>query len=91
MAMEYKNLMEDIVMQNLDGLMQARGVCTCDACRSDVAAYALNQLPPRYVATHRGQLLSKLNSYELQFQADVIAAISAGILVVSASPRHGDR
>lgn len=91
MAMEYRNLMEDIVMQNLDGLMQARGICTCDACRSDVAAYALNQLPPRYVATHRGKLLSKLSSYELQFKTDVIAAISEGILVVGSSPRHQDR
>ena len=33
MAIEYKNLMEDIVLQNLDTVMTAEGGCTCDACK----------------------------------------------------------
>ena len=50
MALEYRNLMEDIVVQNAITMMQARECCTCDACTSDVVAYALNHVPPRYVA-----------------------------------------
>ena len=39
MAVEFRNLMEDIVLQNLDAVMEAGGCCTCDACKSDVAAF----------------------------------------------------
>ena len=86
---EYRNLMEDIVMQNLDAVISAGGGCTCDACKSDVAAYALNHLPPHSVATRQGRLLVKLKSYELQSRADVVAAISEAAVLVSKSPRHG--
>ena len=44
MALEYKNLMEDVVVQNAITMMKVRGCCTCDACTSDVVAYALNHV-----------------------------------------------
>lgn len=89
MAIEYKNLMEDIVLQNLDTVMMAGGGCTCDACKSDVVAYTLNHLAPHYVATRQGRLLVKLQSYELQSRADVVAAISEAAVMVAKTPRHG--
>ena len=89
MAVEYRNLMEDIVMQNLDVVIAGAGCCTCDACKSDVAAYALNHLKPHYVATRQGRLMVKLQSYELQSRADVVAAISEAAVMVAKSPRHG--
>lgn len=89
MSLEYRNLMEDIVLQNLDTVMTAEGGCTCDACRSDVVAYALNHLSPHYVATRQGRLMVKLQSYELQSRADVVAAISEAAVQIARSPRHG--
>ena len=89
MAIEYKNLMEEFVLQNLNTVMAAGGGCTCDACKSDVVAYTLNHLTPHYVATRQGRLMVKLQSYEMQSRADVIAAISEAALMVSKSPRHG--
>ena len=89
MAIEYKNLMEDIVLQNLDTVMTSVGGRTCDACKSDVVAYTLNNLAPHYVATRQGRLLVKLKSYELQSRADVVAAISEAAVMVSKNPRHG--
>ena len=89
MAIEYKNLIEDFVLQNLDTVMAVEGGCTCDACKSDVVAYALNHLPPHYVATRQGRLMVKLQSYEMQSRADVIAAISEAAVMVSKMPRHG--
>ena len=89
MAIEYKNLMEDIVLQNLDTVMSAGGGCTCDACKSDVVAYTLNHLTPHYVATRQGRLMVKLQSYEMQSRADVVAASSEAAVMVSKSPRHG--
>ncbi|MGO5115106.1 late competence development ComFB family protein [Candidatus Avoscillospira sp. LCP25S3_F1] len=91
MALEYRNLMEDIVVQNAITMMQVRDCCTCDACTSDVVAYALNHVPPRYVATRKGQMLAKISGYELQYKADVVAAICEAIEVVKNSPRHDDR
>ena len=52
MAMEYRNLMEDIVLQNLDTVMEAEGGCTCDACKSDVVA-ALSEAPVMVAKTPR--------------------------------------
>ena len=46
MRIEYHNLMEDIVLRHVDSMMAADGGCCCEACRSDVVAYALNHLPP---------------------------------------------
>lgn len=89
MAVEYRNLMEDFVMQNLDVVLSGAGCCTCDACKSDVAAYALNHLEPHYVATRQGKLMVKLQSYELQSRADVVAAVSEAAIMVANSPRHG--
>ena len=89
MAVEFRNLMEDIVLQNLDTVMAAEDSCTCDACKSDVAAYALTHLPPHYVATRQGRLMVKLKSCELQSRADVVAAISEAAVMVAKTPRHG--
>ena len=88
MALEYKNLMEDIVLQNLDTVMAAGGGCTCDACKSEVVSYTLNHLAPNYVATRQGRLMVKLKSYEMQSRADVVAAISEAAVMVSKMPRH---
>lgn len=89
MAMEYRNLMEDFVLQNLDTVMAAEGGCTCDACKSDVVAYALNHLEPHYVATRQGRLMVKLQSYEFQSRADVVAALSEAAVLIARTPRHG--
>ena len=88
MAVEYKNLMEEIVLQNLDAAMAAGDCCTCDICKSDVAAYALNHLPPRYVATHQGRLMVRAKSYETQFRADVMSALGKAVMVVGQAPHH---
>ena len=88
MRIEYHNLMEDIVLRHVDSMMAADGGCCCDACRSDVIAYALNHLPPRYVATDKGRMLVELDSYEAQFHTDVVAALSNAIKRVRGNPRH---
>lgn len=50
MSQNVQNLMEEIVLQNVDSVMASQGCCTCDVCRTDVIAYALNHLPPHYVS-----------------------------------------
>ena len=88
MRIEYHNLMEDVVLRYVDSMMAADGGGCCGSCRSDVIAYALNHLPPRYVATDKGRMLVELDSYESQFRTDVVAVLSEAIKVVRQHPRH---
>ena len=83
-----RNLMEDVVIQQLDELIEVFGCCHCEQCRLDIASYALNRLPPKYVVTTQGELLTKLDSLDLQFEANITTAITQGILLVSQNPRH---
>lgn len=89
MNIECKNLMEDIVLQNVDSVMTTSPYCTCDECKTDVIAYALNHLQPHYVATRQGRLIVELQSYEMQFRADVMTALSQAVEVVGKNPHHG--
>lgn len=82
------NLMEDIVLRYVDGMMEAGGGCCCPDCRRDIMAYALNHLPPRYVASDKGRMLVQLDSYDSQFRTDVTAALGAALSVVWGNPRH---
>ena len=54
--MNIKNYMEDLVWGQLDAVIaRHREVCTCEKCRYDIAALALNFLPPRYIASDKGE------------------------------------
>ncbi len=87
--MELKNYMEELVWSRLDDVMAAHhGVCRCEHCRYDVAALALNFLPTRYVVTEKGEIYTKLNTLEQQFDIDIVTAISRGVLIVKNHPRH---
>ena len=63
-------------------------VCTCDKCLLDIAAIALNDLPPKYIVTEKGELYSKIDTLRQQFEVDVIAAITKAAVLVKRNPRH---
>lgn len=87
--MQIKNYMEDLVFQRLaEVLDKHRNICTCDKCRYDIAALALNFLPPRYVVTRQGETFTKIEALEQQFTVDILTAISHAIQIVSSQPHH---
>lgn len=87
--MQIKNFMEDLVWRQLDSVIQRHKLhCGCERCRYDIAALALNFLPPRYVVTHLGETYTRVKSLEQQFNIDIITAISNAIKIVNASPHH---
>ncbi|MDD5934337.1 MAG: late competence development ComFB family protein [Clostridiales bacterium] len=88
MSLILRNLMEDVVIKQLDELIEVFGGCQCELCRLDIASYALNRLPAKYVVTTQGELLSKLDSLDLQFEANITTAVTQGILLVNKNPRH---
>lgn len=83
-----RNIMEDYVIVTLDHIMDSLDVCKCDKCRLDIASYALNRLPSKYVATTQGELMTKLCEFDNQFETQVMTAITAGAEVVKKNPRH---
>ncbi|NHM28144.1 late competence development ComFB family protein [Desulfofundulus sp. TPOSR] len=64
-------------------------VCTCPRCREDVAALALNQLPPCYVTSEKGVVLTRTALDRAPLKGQVVAAIVNAVRQVAASPRHG--
>lgn len=85
---QLKNMMEDIVLSKYEEMKDHLDCCHCDACRLDVLSYALNHLPPKYVATHTGELYSKNAAYESQYRTDIISALTQAASIVRQYPRH---
>jgi competence protein ComFB len=83
-----KNYTEEVVKQNLDCIVNQIGCCTCEVCKMDIMAIALNRLKPNYVATEIGELYSKLNDMAIQSKADVVSAIMQGAEIVKTNPRR---
>jgi len=83
-----KNYMEEVVFNYIDLLIKDSPYCTCPLCRVDIAAYALNRLPPKYVATEKGQVYSKLSQLQQQFEVDVTVAIMKAIEIIGKNPKH---
>ena len=46
------NIMESLVNELLDDVIAELHGCTCEVCRSNVFAVALNNLPTRYITDH---------------------------------------
>lgn len=87
---ELKNVMEELVFDKLDEIMTKLGCCKCKNCRMDAAAYALNHLPPKYVVSDRGELISRSIFMDKgQYEMDVTMAIINGANKVMEHPRHG--
>lgn len=83
-----KNYMEDIVISTTESILKLLNICKCEKCRLDIIALALNDLPPKYIVTEKGELYTKLNELENQFGVDVQAAIIKAALLVGKNPKH---
>ena len=80
--------MEDCVSDIMDSVLQEIHSCVCERCRYDITAIALNSLIPKYVVTRRGELYTKLNALQQQFDVDIIAAITKAAVIVNRNPHH---
>ena len=83
-----KNYMEDVVLSIMDEVIGNMEICKCEKCKMDIAAIALNNLPPKYVVTDKGELYSKVNFLKGQFNADVILEITKAAMIVKRLAHH---
>ncbi|MEM1485289.1 late competence development ComFB family protein [Oscillospiraceae bacterium PP1C4] len=88
MEIVFKNVMETLVLQKLEAMLDKLDCCKCEKCRLDIAAYALNHLPPKYAVSRVGEVLSKLNVLSVQHEADIISLLVMGADIVKNNPRH---
>lgn len=88
MALITKNLMEGMVEKKLDSMIDQLNCCKCDLCRMDILCYTLNRLPPKYVATTQGELLSKIDSLDSSFDISIVTTIANAAEVIRKFPRH---
>lgn len=85
-----RNVVEDVVAMSYSELLPTvPNACPCEICREDVLVYALNRLRPHYVATLKGEVLSKLEMGADQGRANVAVSLLEGIRHVKAAPRCG--
>jgi len=85
---EVRNYMETCVNEIMRDIGKSLDCCACEHCQNDIRALALNLLPPKYVATRKGQLYSKIDSLRNQFSVDIITALTKAVAVVKMHPRH---
>ena len=83
-----KNYMEEIVFNSMEEILKDINVCTCERCKYDIAAKALNDLPPQYIVTEKGEIYSKIKNLKTQFEVDVISAITKAAILVKRNPNH---
>jgi competence protein ComFB len=88
MFVKVVNYMEVIVKENMASILKGQDICLCETCSSDIAAIALNNLKPRYYATDKGFLFSKLKAVELQALTDVMTEVIRAADMVKGRPRH---
>lgn len=85
---ELVNYMERFVQAAMDQTLPGLNICLCENCRCDIAAIALNELPPKYVVTREGHLYTKLSVFEQQFGIDVTTEVMKAANIVAQNPRH---
>jgi competence protein ComFB len=89
--MELHNMMEDIVTDYLKEILEAKtDICSCNQCRMDMAAYALNKVMPIYIVSSRGVIHTQ-NKKRNDFQQDIdtYSVVMEAVEAVSKTPRHG--
>lgn len=86
--MELRNVMEDTVMHTIKQILPTTGCCQCERCQLDIASYALNRLPAKYVVSEEGELISRFITNNGQEGLDVTTVVVKAIQIISKHPNH---
>ncbi|MFZ5646726.1 MAG: late competence development ComFB family protein [Bacillota bacterium] len=79
------NVAEIVVFEIIDRLLAKRDVCKCERCRLDIAAIALNNVPPNYVVSTEGEVRRSINR---QLKVDAGREVENAIEKVREHPHH---
>jgi competence protein ComFB len=86
------NLVEEHVYAAYDALRSHfPDFCGCQTCRDDALVFTLNRVPPRYVASREGTVLTELKLEKDQSRAAIDVAMMEALRRISLAPRCGGR
>jgi len=84
-----KNFSEVLVERALEEYLSKVSVpCTCERCRADIIAFALNRLPPRYYVSLKGEVMTYFESQMAPDQARVLSEVVSAAQIVASYPSH---
>lgn len=87
--MAFVNIMEKVVEIRMEEHMKKITSCGCEMCCEDIKCIALNNLPPKYASTSKGELFSRINQQmNRQSLMDIDVAVINAIEFVNKKPRH---
>ena len=85
-----RNLVEEHVLASYESLRpRFPEFCGCEVCREDALVYALNRVPPRYVSSRQGSVVTEVNLEKEQSRAAIDVAMMDGLRKISLAPRCG--
>ena len=87
--MELHNYIEKVVREVLDDILARKSdICKCEKCRLDMMAIALNNLPPQYYVSDKGEVFSKLMSTYADMRTKVLTEVTKAVMQVEKQPSH---
>lgn len=84
----YRNIMEIIVEEKVDGLLRNTDCCGCARCKEDIISMALNRIPPHYVSSDKGTLYAKAQMLSNEMDIEIVKQIAVAMRIVSENPHH---
>lgn len=84
----FVNVMERIVRDKIIYFMRQFNVCTCDRCKEDTIALALNGILPKYQVMDRHAVDPLLSFYTNRYISDVTVEATKACMEVKEHPRH---
>ena len=85
-----RNLVEEHVAAAYEALrVHFPDFCGCEVCRDDTLVYALNRVPPRYVSSPTGSVVTEINLEKEQSRAPIDVAMMEALRKIGAAPRCG--
>ena len=83
------NIMEDGVVEAVKAMTAKDGdVCKCETCMYDISALALNNLTPRYITTHKGELFARAGQLNPTDKTQIAVEVARAIEVVKGRKSH---
>lgn len=87
--MELHNYIEKVVKEVLEDILSRKNdICKCEKCRLDIMAIALNNLPPQYYVSDKGEVFSKLMSTYADMRTKVLTEVTKAVMQVEKQPFH---
>lgn len=86
-----KNALEELVLDVYRQLMaRHEEFCSCERCRDDVIAQALNKARPRYIGgSPLGAAVTRVSLAGDQARAEIAVLVFDAMRLVNQNPRHG--